>query len=78
MSRPSPNSVQSAGGQRGVLPIASRTQNSVALTSTEAEYVAIADGMKEAYLSGPRCEVRLIHEDEAGADHLACNRATTF
>ena len=63
-----------------------RTQKSVALSSMEAEYVAMADGMKEAiflrYLWSfifPNRDVgcTLIHEDNVSAMHLACNPATT-
>ena len=63
-----------------------RTQKSVALSSMEAEYVAMADGMKEAiflrYLWSfifPNQDVgcTFIHEDNASAIHLACNPATT-
>ena len=62
-----------------------RTQKSVALSSMEAEYVAIAGGMKEAiflrYLWSfifPDRDVgcTLIHEDNVSAIHLACNPAT--
>ena len=63
-----------------------RTQKSVALSSMEAEYVAMADRMKEAiflrYLWSfmfPDRDVgcTLIHEDNVSAIHLACNPATT-
>ena len=63
-----------------------RTQKSVALSSREAEYVAMADGMKEAiflrYLWSfifldRDVGCTLIHEDNASATHLACNPATT-
>lgn len=63
-----------------------RTQKSVALSSTEAEYVALADGLKEAiflrYLWSfifPDRNVgcTLVHEDNVGAIHLASNPATT-
>ena len=63
-----------------------RTQKSVALSSIEAEYVAMADGMKEAiflrYLWSFIFPDRdggctLIHEDNVSAIHLACNPATT-
>ena len=63
-----------------------RTQKSVALSSMEAEYVAMADGMKEAiflrYLWSfifPDRDVgcTLLHEDNVSAIHLACNPATT-
>ena len=63
-----------------------RTQKSVALSSMKAEYVAMADGMKEAiflrYLWSfifPDRDVgcTLIHEDTVSAIHLACNPATT-
>ena len=63
-----------------------RTQKSVALSSMEAEYVAMADEIKEAiflrYLWSfifPDRDVwcTLIHEDNASAIHLACNQATT-
>ena len=63
-----------------------RTQKSVALSSMEAEYVAIADRMKETiflrYLWSfifPDRDVgcTLIHEDNVSATHLACNPATT-
>ena len=63
-----------------------RTQKSVALSSMEAEYVAMADGMKETiflrYLWSfifPNRDVgcTLIHEDNVSAIHLACNPATT-
>ena len=63
-----------------------RTQKSVALSSMEAEYVAMADGMKEAiflrYLWSfifPDRDVgcTLIHEDNVSAIHLAYNLATT-
>ena len=64
----------------------SRTQKSVALSSMEAEYVAMADGMKEAIVLRhlwsfifPDRDVgcTLIHEDNVSAIHLACNLATT-
>ena len=65
----------------------STTQKSVTLSSTEAEYVAMSDGMKEAiflrYLWSlfffPSRDVgcTLIHEDNVGAIHLASNPATT-
>ena len=63
-----------------------RTQKSVARSSMEAEYVAMADGMKEAiflrYLRSflfPDRDVgcTLIHEDNVSAIHLACNPAST-
>ena len=63
-----------------------RTKKSVALSSTETEYVAMADGMKEAiflrYLWSfifPYRDVgcTFIHEDSVSAIHLACNPATT-
>ena len=62
------------------------TQKNVTLSSMEAEYVAMADGMKEAiflrYLWNfifPDRDVgcTLIHEDNVSAIHLACNPATT-
>lgn len=64
----------------------SRTQKSVTLSSTEAEYVAMAEGMKEAiflrYLWSfifPSRDVgcTVIREDNVGAIHLASNPATT-
>lgn len=64
----------------------SRTQKSVTLSSTEAEYVAMADGLKEAiflrYIWSfifPRRDVgcTLVFEDNEGAIHLAVNPATT-
>lgn len=65
----------------------SRTQQSGTLSSTEAEYVAMADGMKEAILLRyvwhniffPDRSVgcTLVHEDNVGAIHLANNPATT-
>ena len=63
-----------------------RTQKSVALSSMEGEYVAMADGTKEAiflrYLWSfvfPDRDVgcTLIHEDNVSPIHLACNPATT-
>ena len=63
-----------------------RTQKSVALSSMEAEYVAMADGMKEAiflrYLGSfifPDRDVgcTLIHQDNVSAIHLACSPVTT-
>ena len=63
-----------------------RTQKSVALSSMEAEYVAMADGMKEANFLRyfwsfifPNRDVgcTLIHEDNVSAIHLACNPVTT-
>ena len=63
-----------------------RTQKSVALSSMEAEYVAMADGMKEAIflrylwsfiLSDRDVGCTLIHEDNLSAIHLACNPAPT-
>ena len=63
-----------------------RTQKNVALSSMEAEYVVMADGMKEAiflrYLWSfiyPNRDVgcTLIHEDNVSAIYLACNPATT-
>ena len=63
-----------------------RTKKSVALSSMEAEYVAMADGMKEAiflrYLWSfifPDRDIgcTLIPEDNVSAIHLACNPATT-
>ena len=62
-----------------------RAQKSVALSLMEAEYVAMADGMKEAiflrYLWSfifPDRDVgcTLIHEANVSAIHLACNPAT--
>lgn len=64
----------------------SRTQKSVTLSSTEAEYVAMAEGMKEAiflrYLWTfifPNVDVGCtsVKEDNVGAIHLANNPATT-
>ena len=63
-----------------------RTQKSVALSSMEVEYVAMADGMKAAILLRylwsfivPERDVgcTLIHEENVSAIHLACNPATT-
>ena len=63
-----------------------RTQKSVTLFSMEAEYVAMADGMKEAIFLRhlwsfmfPDRDVgcTLIHEDNVSAIYLACNPATT-
>ena len=63
-----------------------RTQTSVALSLMEAEYVAMADGMKEAiflrYLWSfifPDRDVgcTLIHEDNVSAIHLAYSPVTT-
>ena len=62
------------------------TQKSVALSSMEAEYVAMAGGMKEAiflrylwsFIFPDRdVECTLIHEDNVSAIHLACNLVTT-
>ena len=64
----------------------SRTQKSVTLSSTEAEYVAMAEGFKEAiflwYIWSfifPDRDVgcTAIFEDNVGALHLAHNPATT-
>ena len=64
----------------------SRTQKSVTLSSTEAEYVAMAEGFKQAiffwYISSfifPDRDVgcTTIFEDNVGALHLADNLATT-
>ena len=63
----------------------SRTQKSVTLSSTEAEYVAMAEGMKEAiflrYIWSfifPAVDVgcTTVKEDNYGALHLANNPAT--
>lgn len=70
----------------GCVVVFSRTQKSVALSSFESEYVAMADGFKEAiflrYLwsfvfphKGVGCTV--VHEDNVGAIHLAYNPVTT-
>lgn len=64
----------------------SRTQKSVTLSSCEAEYVAMADGLKEAiflrYLwsfifPGRRVGCTVVNEDNMGALYLANNPATT-
>ena len=64
----------------------SRTQKSVTLSSTEAEYVAMAEGFKEAiflrYIWSfifPDCDVECttIFEDNVGASNLAHNPVTT-
>ena len=64
----------------------SRTQKSVTLSSTEAEYVAMAEGLKEAiflrYIWNfifPDGDVgcTTVHGDNVGALHLANNPATT-
>ncbi|CAB1102148.1 unnamed protein product [Ectocarpus sp. CCAP 1310/34] len=61
-------------------------QRSVTLSSTEAEYVSLSDGMKETiflrYLwsfifSNRDVGCTLVHEDNVGAIHLASNPATT-
>ena len=63
-----------------------RTQKTVTLSSMEAEYVAMADGMKEAiflrylwsFIFPDRdAACTLIHEDNVSDIHLACNPATT-
>lgn len=64
----------------------SKTQRSVTLSSCEAEYVAMGDGIKEAlFLRGLWCFVfvhrharsTLVYEDNVGALHLANNPRTT-
>ena len=68
------------------VPFFSRTQKSVILSSTEAEYVALAAGIKETiflwYIWSfifPDRDVgcTLVKEDNVGAVHLAKNPATT-
>ena len=70
----------------GCVSFFSRTQKSVTLSSTEAEYVAMAEGLKEAiflrYIWSfifPDSDVgcTTVHEDNVGALHLANNPATT-
>ena len=70
----------------GCVSFFSRTQKSVTLSSTEAEYVAMAEGLKEAiflrYMGNfifPDGDVgcTTVHEDNVGALHLANNPATT-
>ena len=70
----------------GCVSFFSRTQKSVTLSSTEAEYVAMAEGLKEAIflryiwnLIFPDGDVgcTTVHEDNVGALHLANNPATT-
>ena len=64
----------------------SRTQKSVALSSTETEYVALAAGTKETIFlryiwsfifPGRVIGCTLVKEDNVGAIHLAKNPATT-
>ena len=71
---------------RACVSFFSRTQKSVALASTEAEYVAFAVGIKEKsflrYIWSfifPDRDVgcTLVKEDNVGAIHLAKNPATT-
>ena len=70
----------------GCVSFFSRTQKSVTLSSTEAEYVAMAKGLKETILLRyiwnfifPDGGVgsTMVHEDNAGALHLANNPVTT-
>ena len=70
----------------GCVAFFSRTQKSVTLSSTEAEYVAMDEGLKEAiflrYIWNfifPDGDVgcTTVHEDNVGALHLANNPATT-
>ena len=70
----------------GCVSFFSRTQKSVTLFSTEAEYVAMGEGLKEAvflrYMWNfvfPDGDVgcTTVHEDNVGALHLANNPATT-
>ena len=70
----------------GCVSFFSRTQKSVTLSSTEAEYVAMAEGLKEAiflryiwnfiFLDGDVGCIT-VDEDNVGALHLANNPATT-
>ena len=64
----------------------SRTQKSVTLSPTEAEYIAMADGLKEAIflryiwsfiVSDRDVGCTKVKEDNVGALHLANNPATT-
>lgn len=64
----------------------SRTQKSVTLSSSEAEYVAMADGFKEAIflryvwsflLPGRDVGCTIVKEDNVGALYLGSNPATT-
>ena len=63
----------------------SRTQKRVNLSSTEAEYVVLAAGIKETMfffdisgvLSSRIATLDLVKEDNVGAIHLAKNPATT-
>lgn len=64
----------------------SKTQRSVALSSSEAEYVAMAEGLKEAIFlryvwafvfPGRDVGCTVVYEDNMGALHLAKNPATT-
>ena len=64
----------------------SKTQASVALSSTEAEYAAMAEGLKESIflryvwsflLPGRDVGCTVVKEDNIGALHLANNPATT-
>ena len=70
----------------GYVPFFPRTQKSVTLSSTEAEYVAMAEGLKETiflhYIWNfifPDGDVgcTTVYEDNVGALHLASNPATT-
>ena len=62
----------------------SRTQKSVTLSSTEAEYAAMADGLKEAIFLWclwnvifRDVECTVVKKDSVGAFHLASNPVTT-
>lgn len=70
----------------GCVSYLSRTQRSVTLSSTEAEYVAMADGLKEAIFlrmvwsfifPDDHVGSTTVKEDNQGAIHLANNPATT-
>ena len=70
----------------GCVSFFSRTQKSVTLSSTEAEYFAMAEGLKEAIFlryiwnfifSDGDVGCTTVHEDNVGALHLANNPATT-
>ena len=70
----------------GCVSYLSKTQRSVTLSSAEAEFVAMADGVKDAIfvrglwrfaLPFRRLGTAVVHEDNVGALHLASNPRTT-
>lgn len=59
----------------------SRMRESILLSSTEAEYIAMADSVKDVFarqmffvVPGMKLEIVVLYEDNSGAIHLANNR----